>query len=98
MAEMTKRFVAILAVVSVLSIAVTPRPARAVDTAWLVLGSIAAYVAAVAIGAYFVFRDSPNPPLMPSTADPSQGSIPGGTVGMVYQCPQRAGNLTVLCW
>jgi hypothetical protein len=94
-----KRLVAAIAIVSVLYVPLTPKPARAVDTAWLVLGSIAAYVTAVCIGAWLVFRDTPNPPLMPSPTDvegPWEQHQEGVRLGL--RCAQDSGNLTIACW
>jgi len=94
-----KRIVAVVALVSLLYVPLTPKPARAIDTAWLVLGSIAAYVTFVVIGAWLVFRDTPNPPLMPSQTEPGRPwESQGDGVRMAHRCPQDAGNFTVVCW
>jgi len=93
-----RRLVTVTAIVTLLSAGtVTPRRAQAVDTAVLVISSIAAYAAFVAIGAYFVFRGTPNPPFLPSETPPdetegSRSLRPG------YRCAQQDGNVTVVCW
>lgn len=95
-----KRFVAIFAILTTLSIGtVSPKPARAIDTAVIVISSIAAYAAFVFIGAYIVYGRTPNPTLMPAPTDldDPQDARDGG-VRPGYRCRQADGNLTLVCW
>lgn len=95
-----RRAVTVTVIVTLLSAgAATPRRAHAVDTAVLVISSIAAYAAFVAIGAYFVFRDTPNPPLLPSAVPPDEVEQGGAApLRPGYRCAQRDGTLTIACW
>src|SRR5262245_20963644 len=96
-----KRFVAILAILLTLSIGtLSPRPAKAVDTAVIVISSIAAYVVFVFVGAYIVYGRNPSPlELMPGPvgADHPEDGRPDG-VRFGYGCRQADGNLTLACW
>ena len=95
-----RRVVAVTAIVTFLGAgAVTPRRVHAVDTAVLVISSIAAYAAFVALGAYLVFRDTPNPPLLPSETPADDDTAADGIrVRPGHRCAQRDGNVTVVCW
>ena len=95
-----RRLVAATVITTVLCAGtVTPRRAQAVDTAVLVISSIAAYVAFIAIGAYFVFRGSENPPFLASEVPPDAADEPGsGVVRPGFRCAQRDGQVTVVCW
>jgi hypothetical protein len=95
-----KRFVAILVVLTLLSTGIVrPKPAHAVNTAWLVLGSIAAYVAAVCLGAYLVYGRNSEPQLLVDVTNPDFGrdrAADGLRPG--YRCRQADGDLTLVCW
>ena len=95
-----RRALAVIAIVSFLGAgAVTPRRVHAIDTAVLVISSIAAYAAFVALGAYLMFRNTPNPPFLASETAPDDDTAADGThVLPGYRCPQQDGNVTVVCW
>ncbi|MCK6555870.1 hypothetical protein L6Q96_15035 [Candidatus Binatia bacterium] len=95
-----RRAMAVMTIVTLLCAGVvTPRRAEAADVAVLVISSIAAYVAFVALGAYLVFRNTPNPPFLPSETPPDgTGGPEASGLRPGYRCAQRDGNLTMVCW
>ncbi len=75
---------------------VRPGPARAVDTAVLVIGSIAAYAAFVTVGTMLMRRNTSaswelmDPPLRADQQEPGVRFAP--------HCLQNAPNLKLVCW
>lgn len=92
------RLLAVTALAMVLATgAVCPRPARAVDTAVLVISSIAGYVAFVVLGAWLVFREAPSSALLPADGTPGEPAS-GGGLRPGHRCPAPDGGIPVVCW
>jgi hypothetical protein len=97
--ERVRRTVVLTVVTAVLFTGVIrPRPVRAVDTAILVIGSIAAYVAVVVAGTMLMRRNSPAAwglmPMDQRRLDAQQE--PGVHFG--HHCHQNSSNLKIVCW
>ena len=96
-----KRVVAILALVSMLALnAVRPRAARANDTAIIVVASIAAYVAFVAIGATLAYgRGARIAPAFAPGPPPAEQRPQNDRLRVGPACaPDANGNVTLICW
>jgi hypothetical protein len=92
-----KRLVAIIILLTILATGILrPAPARAVDTWVLVVGSIAAYVAVVAVGTILYRRSRSASELLDTQRDADAAQRE--RVNFVQRCPQNSGNLTVVCW
>ena len=94
--QRVRRTVALTVVFTMLCMGIVrPRPARAIDTAILVIGSIAAYVAFVAAGTMLMRRNSPASwELVDNPRDDQQE--PG--VHFASGCRQNSPNLKLVCW
>ena len=75
---------------------VQPRPARAVSTAILVVGSIAAYAAFVTVGTILVRRKSSTSWELMDLPPRDDQQEPGVHFGP--HCGQNAPNLNLVCW
>ena len=94
-----RRTVALTLVAAVFSVGlVRPRPARAVDTAVLVIGSIAAYVAVVVAGTMLMRHNSPSSWGLLPTDERLQRDPPQPGVHLAHRCKQSSGNLNLVCW
>jgi hypothetical protein len=95
--ERVRRTVALTVVLTMLCTGIVrPRPAHAVDTAVLVIGSIAAYAAFVVAGAWLMRRNTPaswelvDPPPRDEQREPGVHFAP--------HCRQNSPNLKLVCW
>jgi hypothetical protein len=94
--QCVRRTVALTVVLTLSCVGILrPRPARAVETAVLVVGSIAAYAAFVAVGTILMRRNtSASWKLMEPPRDDRQE--PG--VHFASHCRQNAPHLKLVCW
>jgi len=96
--ERIRRTVVLTVIIALLWVGARPRPARAVETAVLVIGSIAAYVAFVVGGAMLLRPETPassgfvpmEQPLRDDRAEPG--------VHFAYRCDQDSPDLKLVCW
>ena len=97
--ERGRRTVVLTAVVALLCTGVLrPQPAHAVETAILIVGSIAAYAAVVVAGTLLMRRDTPAEwGLMPMDQR-LRDDRPDPGVNFAHRCKQDSSNLTLVCW
>jgi hypothetical protein len=98
---MTKRTVVVVAVIGALLFgAVRPSPARAANTAVLVIGSIAAFAGFVVVGTLLTTHRQGAATLREiSGEDPDrQPRAPGGTVRWGAHCRPTSEGQPLLCW
>ncbi len=96
--ERARRTVVLTVIIALLCVGTRPRPARAVETAVLVIGSIAAYVGFVVGGAILMRPEAPassgfvpmEQPLRDARAEPG--------VHFAHRCNQDSPNLKLVCW
>ncbi len=98
---MTKRTVVVVAVIGALLFnAVRPSPARAANTAVLILGSIVAFVGFVVVGTLSTtHRQGASSLQAVSGEDPEQQDhAPGGTVRWGAHCRPTSAGQPLVCW
>ena len=98
---MTKRTVVVLAVIGALLFgAVRPSPARAANTAVLVVGSIVAFVGFIVVGTLLTTHRQGAASLqeVPGASSDHAMQAPGGTVRWGTHCRPTAEGQPVLCW
>ncbi|HVO22671.1 MAG TPA: hypothetical protein VMW56_03480 [Candidatus Margulisiibacteriota bacterium] len=95
--QRVRRIVALTVVFTLLCMGIVrPRPARAVDTAVLVLGSIAAYVAFVSVGTLLTRRYTATSMELMEPPPRDDQQEPG--VRFAPHCRQNSPNLKLICW
>ena len=79
---------------------VRPRPARAVDTAVIVISSIAAYVVFIVGGTWLVYtrKHTSQQPLMPEADLLDADRRESGTMRLAPHCRTADGTMALLCW
>ena len=94
-----RRTVALTLVATVFSLGIVkPRPARAIDTAFLVLGSIAAYAAVVGVATWLWRRNTTSSwGLMPMD-ERLRDQQPEPGLHLANHCTQDDRNLKLVCW
>lgn len=97
--ERVRRTVVLTVVIALLGVGILrPRPAHAVETAIIVVGSIAAYVAVVVAGTMLMRRNTPAEwGLMPMDQR-LRDDRPEPGVDFAHRCKQDSSNLTLVCW
>jgi hypothetical protein len=95
-----KRLVAILVGLALVGVGfVRPTPARADDTAVIVVGAIAAYAIFVAIGAWVIYGRQSSSEWSDKPPDLRDAAADRGGVRFGSRCPPTAdGPLPVACW
>jgi hypothetical protein len=95
--QRVRRTVALTVVLTMLCMGIMrPRPARAVSTAILVIGSIAAYAAFVTVGTILMRRNSAASwELMDQ---PPRDDQHESSVRFAPRCRQNSPNLNLVCW
>jgi hypothetical protein len=95
-----KKLIAALVIAGVLGTGIVqPRPAHADDTAIIVVASIAAWVAFLVIGTYFVYgRDDDEESLLPRDI-PVQSRSPDDSFRVGSGCLRASeGHMNAICW
>lgn len=94
-----KRTLAIAAVVGVLSTGLmAPAPARADNTALIVIASISAYVGVLLVATYLVYRTPPPDSFAAMPVPPEDDRRTQPPVKLAPRCAQQSGGLTLVCW
>lgn len=97
--ERTRRTVVLVLIIALAFVGtLRPRPAHAVETAVIIIGSIAAYAAVVVAGTMLMRRNTPASwglmPLDPEARD----DRPEPTLRLAPGCRQTAAGVTLVCW
>ena len=98
---MTKRTVVVVAVIGALLFnAVRPSPARAANTAVLILGSIVAFVGFVVVGTLLTTHRQGASSLQDMSDEDleQRAHAPGGTVRWGAHCRPTAEGQPLVCW
>lgn len=97
--ERVRRTVVLTVVIALLCAdIVRPRPAHAIETAIIVIGSIAAYVGVVVAGAMLMRNSTPESTGLMPMDQPLRDDRPGPGVRFAHRCNQDSPNLKLVCW
>ena len=95
--QRVRRTIALTLVLTMLCIGIArPRPARAVDTAVLVIGSIAAYTAFVVVGTLLTRRYTATSEELMDPLPRAEHLEPG--LHFAPHCGQNSPDLKLVCW